>query len=800
MSSRLLTGAAIEGRRAVRGLVHSPGFSVGVVLVLGIAIAGMVTMTTVAYDLFLKPLPFPRAEQLVQVDLHSRAFGMDVGFAPPMLPEIRQEPMVTGVAAYRFEAALESEQGEDWRAGAVTPNLADVLGVHPVAGRAFAPADGEPGAPAVALIAERTWRARFAADATVIGRDLVLGDRRLRIVGVMPAAFSLPTAQTEIWYPLSFTPEELARSTSMQGISGRLVARLAPGHTARQLEDALRARRAADGRPAPGSAEAVAGLEPVVTGLREAWTAEQRQPVAIIGFASLLVFAAALFNVAGLWLARLLARSHEQAIQAALGAGGLRRLARTGFEFLLLGAAGACAALALIAPALRWLEELRVLNPGEPLAVRTGPATLVIVLLVLAASSVPVLVAAAWQQRQQRRELLTGLGGGRAAGGAGRGRRVLIVGQVALAMSVLCAMGLLLRSWGALLTEDLGFEPQDLLVARISAEHAQPHTADPAVAAALDAVRGLPGVTAVAHTSVAPFSYTYTVTAIEEPGSDGKEARVFMRRVSERYFEVIGIPVVEGRPFEPGDTGVIVDRYLADRYFPGGAVGELLRFPADPGQDNASDAEIIGVAGTAKHHRPDEEPNQGAVYLLRSAPLATATVVVSTTVPPAGLADEVRAALARVLGPERVGDIDTMERLVRLSVRDREPQLVLLGIFAAEALALAGIGLFSLLAYSARARTAEFGVRQAVGAQPADIRRHVLGDAARLLAAGLVIGLGGAWLAGRALASRLYEVSPVDPFTWLATGCVLVLVVLAAGFWPAERAARIEPTEALRHE
>jgi putative ABC transport system permease protein len=798
MASAIFTATAVEGRRAARGLVKSPGFSVGVVLVLGIAIAGMVTVATAAYELFLKPLPFPRSEQLVHVTTYSESMGFEIGFVPPMLVEIRQEPMVTELAAYHEQSTWQSEEGEGWRGAAVTHNLTGTLGVRPLLGRAFVPADAEPGAPRVALISETVWRNRFGADEKVIGRELSLQERRVRIVGVMPASFGVPASETELWQPLQYTPEELTPSDSLSFQGGHMVARLAPGYTPQQLQEALRARQAAK---RPRRVEQLMRLEYNVSDLRNAWTADQRQPLTIIGLASLLVFAAALFNVAGLWLTRLLARTHEHAIQAALGAGGLRRLARTGFEFLIIGVAGSAVALALTVPALGWLEHVGVLDPNQPLGIRTGPATVVSALLLLLAGSLPVLASAAWQQRRERRELLTALAGGSRSGGSGaRARRVLIVAQVALAMSILCALGLLLRSWQALLTEDLGFEPRNLLVARILQNGAEDsRTRDPVVAAALDAARGIPGVREVTYTNVAPFAGSESVSTIQEPGrAEGQETTVRSREVGERYFEAVGIPILHGRSFGPGDAGVIIDQYFADRYFPDGAVGEYLRLAAGP--EGLRDAQILGVAGTAKYRTPDEQPNQGTLYELEPGPRAAVSAVVSTALPPAGLADDLQAVLEEVLGSARVGDIVTMENLVRRTVQDREPQLMLLAIFAAEALALAGIGLFSLLTYSVRARTAEFGVRQTVGASPANIRHHVLGDAVRLLVPGLLAGIVGGWMAGKLVSSRLYEVSPIDPVTWAATGIVLAVVVLTAGLWPAARAARIQPTEALRHE
>jgi predicted permease len=727
--------------------------------------------------------------------------GFGVGFAPPIFAEIREEPMVLDVAAYHAPSMVQAAEGGEWRAADVTYSLADVLAIRPIVGRAFVPDDAEPAAPRVALISEAAWRNRFGSDPGVIGRELTPGGERVRVIGVMPAALSVPTPDTELWQPLKYTPEELAPSNSLSFGGDGMVARLASGITAPQLQDALRARYQDVTRTSAHHVWELMGLELNVQGLREAWTADQRAPLTIIGLASLLVLAGALFNVAGLWLTRLLGRSHEHALQAALGAGGFRRLARTCFEFLLLGAAGACVALALAPVALRWLADIGVLDTNQPLAIRTGPATAVITVVVLVASSVPVLATAAWQQRRQRHELLTDLGGGgRGAAGTGaRVRRVLIVAQVALAMSILCAMGLLLRSWHGLLTEDLGFEPRSLLVADIRAVGVEnPRQPDPRVAAALEALRGIPGVREAAHTNVAPFGGSESVNSIPEPGQAEQQTTVRTRNVGERYFETVGIPIRSGRPFEPGDTGVIVDEYFADRYFPDGAVGEFLRIDVGPGE--LRERGIVGVAATAKYRAPDEQPNQGTLYSPSADPAAIVTAVIATTVPPATLTAAVRATLETILGPDRLGRIVTMETLVRRTVRDREPQLILLSVFGVEALALAGVGLFSLLAYSVRARTAEFGVRQAVGAKPADIRRQVLADAGRMLIPGLAAGVVGAWAAGRLVANRLYEVSPVDPLTWAATALLLALVVVIAGLWPAERAARIQPTEALRHE
>ncbi|HET6630223.1 MAG TPA: ABC transporter permease [Woeseiaceae bacterium] len=807
MNSGLLAGLAIESRRAARGLVRTPGFSVGVVLVLGIATAGMVTVATAAYALFLRPLPYAHPEELAQVSIYSRTIDMDMGFSPPLLAELRELPMVADVAASHLAAPVESAGGDVWQRAMVTRNLMQVLAVSPVAGRAFVPANGEPGAAPVVLISEAAWRNRFDAAESVIGSELALDDRTVTVIGVMPATFTVPSPATEMWEPLRYTPEQLGPQNVGDFGGGRgVLVRLEPGYAAPQLEQAIAARYASDARLNSRALQQMLGLDFRARSLRDAWTAEQRQPLAIIGLASVLVLAAALFNVAGLWLTRLLGRSREQAIQAALGAGKWRRLGRTLIEFALLGVVGGCVALALAPLMLACLQKLGIASLDQPLRIETGTATVVITIIVLVLAGLPVILAAAWQQRRQGGAVAAGLGSaGRGdVSSSARTRRVLVTAQVALAMSVLCAMGLLLRSWHSLLTEDLGFEARNLLIALIQPPEGwdgETH-ADPRVAAALDELRQLPGVSGVARTNVVPFGFTESAMSVGLPGQGDSEVSVRNRMVGEHFFRTIGIPLLRGRSFEAGDAGtggVIVDELFASLYWPaGGALGKRITMTAGP--DAVRDALIIGIVGTAKYRSPDEQPDRGTVYQFDPRSLPYGTAVIAANVSPATLVEEVTRALEATLGPERIGRVVTMQSLVRHAVSDREPQLILLGLFGIETLMLAVIGLFSLLAYSVRARTAEFGVRQAVGAEARDIRRHVLADAVRLLVPGLAIGIAGACIAGYVIANRLYEVSPVDPVTWVAIGMILVLVVLAAALWPAERAARIEPTEALRHE
>lgn len=807
MSSARFAGILLESRRALRSLGRSPGFVIGTVLVLGVSIGSMATVATAAYELFLRPLPFPSSQQLVKPTGFARTMGFDVGLSPAMLVELEDDPALQGIAAFEETETVAGGQQGNWRAARMTVNLTGVMGVSPLLGRAFAEEDGKPGASPAALLTERAWRRRFGADPRIVGREVRLDDRPVRVVGVLPGHFTVPTPDAEIITPLVFDPQQTAPQSINEFIGLDVVARLEPGVTAATFLQRLEARYTGDPRLQPMIE--LAGLEFRVTPLQQAWTERHREPLFVLSAAVLMVLAAAALNLAGLWMARILGRGHEQAVQVALGARRWRVMWLEITEFLLLGAAGVFLALMLAPIGLRWLAALNVIDEELPIAVGAGPVTLAIAVGVLLLSAIPVVVGVWWQSRHQHARVSGYLASGApmARGLSARGRRFLLITQLALAMSLLSVVALLLRSWHGLLTTDLGFDPNRLLVAGIYATGLPPSQAeesDPRVAAAIERLRAIPGVEAVTHANVTPFSRSESVTSYVPPSREPEEASVRMREVGEAFFSVAGMRVLRGRDFGPedyakGSDAVIVDEHFARSNFPGtDALGERFRL-SEAGRGYRT-VTVVGVVATAKHQSPDESTDIGAVYQPRLQPAPAAMLLMSTSVPPAHLSASVRQALSRELGEKRIGNIATMEQLVRRTVRDREPQIILLGVFAVVTVSLAGIGLFALLAYTVRARTAEFGLRMAVGADRRRIRGHVLGEGLRLLVPGIVLGAGTAWLAAGLVAAQLYGIEPADPVTWLICAAFLCVVTLLAGAVPARRAARIQPTEALRYE
>ncbi len=804
----------MDFRRALRGLKRSPGFALGVILVLGVTTAGLLTVATAAYNLFLKPLPYKEAEQLVQPFGYSHRISARIGLSVPMLDELKRDEMLAGIAAYLNAESVTAEDGRSWRRARIDFDMTEVVGIAPRMGRGFVAEDAEPGAARVALLAERVWRSRFGADPDIVDQVLHVDGESVRIVGVMPEDFRLPSRDVELWQPLQFSADERAPENIGHfgsGLSG-VVARLAPGQTRAAFQDQLGARYGDDERLRP-MIEGMA-MELRVESLRDVWTESYRQPLAWLTIAVMMLSLAAVLNLTGMWAARMLARDHEQAVQAALGAGPGRCMAVIGAEFVLLGMAGLLVAVALTPLGLRLLTGLDVLDAGVPIAFSVGPATVLIAVAVLLLSAAPVVAGAWWQARWLQADLNGYLasGGPSARGGPGRTRIILIVIQVALAMSLLVGVSLLLRSWHGLINENPGFEPQNLLVARISMDPAvlqsgndYPWSPDPEVETALDHLRAVPGIDMVSHAEAVPFGRVEMITSLRVEGQDEVNTEARTRRVGKDYFRVTGTPIIQGRSFGEEDIGaensrVIVDEWFADLHFPDGdAVGSRLYLPASAGGDAL---EIIGVARTVKHTSPQEDIEIGTEYRLQARPHPGIYAVVSTSVPPHTLIGPVRDGLREVLGPERVGDdsVFTMQSLIRQTVEDREPQLILLGVFAALTLLLAAIGLYALLIYSTHARTAEFGIRMALGADAGRIRNLIFSSGLRVLIPGLLFGTIGAYFTGRLLEEHLYKVEPVDPLTWLVVAGLLSVVVLVACLWPALRAARTSPIEALRHD
>jgi putative ABC transport system permease protein len=802
----VLSRFRIEARRALRRLMRAPAFSLSVVALLAIGIGGTAAVGTAAYDLLARPLPYAEPGRLVDLGVQSRRLGFRMGLSAVLADEVHRDGQFAalGIMAETGELVLDSG---DVRTARIDHRIVDVVGMSPLVGRGFDGDDVRPGAEPVVLIGERFWRDRFGADGGAVGSSLELADGgRVRIVGVLPDDFALPDGSVSVWRPMKLGPDELDPANASSFGNLEVIARLPQGVSTEQAQQRFAARLAADERLEwlTNMLEAEFRVFP----LRERWSEGRTQGLAILGGALALLLLASLFNIAGLWMARWFGRTRELAVQVAIGGG--RGLSFVGalLEYAWLSLPAIALGLVVAWGATELLFDLGIIADAGPLTTRVGGITVAIGLGLAVIGALPVIAALAWQLRGIDRAGMRFLGGGgTATRTAGLGlRRALTIGQIAIAFSLITVFWLLFSSWNKLLEQDLGFEPQRLVLASVlstAGARGDPSvgwTGDPRVAAVAERLRALPGVTSASWSNAAPFGGNEMVASAWLDAAGEQSLPVRQRTIGPAFFETMGVDLVQGRGFESADAGtdrVIVDRLLADRHFAGDALGKTLW---RGGEDESRQVRIIGVAETVRHMSLDQPVESATLYHYGSETPGQAHLLLRTEVAPATLVDEVRETMESELGPERVGTVAVVESLVRRIVRDREPQLVLMAIFAGLTLVLVFYGLYALQSYQVAARTSELGLRMAMGASGGRVLRDVLSGALFLATPGLALGTFAGWAVAALFADRLYQTDAVAPLVWLAVAGALCLVVALAALAPGLRAVRISPMEALRDE
>ena len=808
--------AAADVRYAARRLAGAPGFTLVAALTLALGLGAATAVFSVVESVMLRPLPYPHPERLVAID-DAGADGapVDVTFGTFREVEARSRALEAVAVMRAWQPALtrasDASEPERIDGQRVSAGFFRALGVRPALGRDFEPADDRPGAPPLAMLADRLWRRRLAADPAAIGREITLDGRAFTVAGVMPRGFENVLAPgAEVWTPLQYDPA-LPRDGREWGHHLRMVGRLRPGVSA---EDAARDLAGLARRPVPEFARVPwAALERgfLVTGLRHA-VARGVRPllVAVLGAVALLL-AIACVNVTNLLLARGARRRGEFAVRAALGASGGRLVRQLLTESVMLALAGGALGLLVAQAGVRALVALA--PPGLPRvdAIRLDAATFlfalgVTTLIGLVVGAIPALHAS-------RHDPATGLSAGsrRTAGGHRRTRGALVVAETALALVLLVGAGLLLRSLGALLAVEPGFDPSRVLTMQIHTageRFAEQGARRRYFAEVLEAVRRVPGVRSAALTSQLPLSGDLEAfgAQFESAATDASENDVAALRytVTPDWFGTMRIPLRRGRLLDARDdagapVAVLINESLAARRFPGrDPIGQRLHL----GRTDLPWFTIVGVVGDVKQSSLAAGA-EDAVYVTpeqwyfedRSMSLA-----VRARGDAAGLADEVRRAVWSVDADQPVVRVATMQTLVERSAGERRFALLAFEAFALAALALAAIGLYGVLAGGVAERTRELGVRAALGASPREIVALVVRQGMTLVAAGGVIGVAAALAASGALSTLLFGVSRVDPATYAGVLALLGAVSAVACALPALRAARVDPTVALRAE
>ena len=824
----------LDIRYALRQLRKSQGFALTAILTLAFGIGANTAIFSIVEGVLLRPLPF--ANQARLVTLGDRLEGVEYGGeVPGVTPHgiriyMRDTHAFSSLGGYQATTYELSGLGTPAQinAGRLTASMFPVLGISPLMGRAFTQQEDDDSRQ-VAVLSYQTWRGRFDGDPHILGRKVLLDRKPYEIIGVMPREFEFPLVpgqlnRCELWVPMSFTQAE--RSQASAGAwAYNMVGLLKPGITPAQAQQdaapaaqeimrnfppALRSRR----------------IHPDVQRLDESTVAQARPLVRTLLLAVMVVLFIACANLAGLLLVRVIRRRREISVRLALGASGAAILRQCLIEALLLsvsgGVLGLLLASAFLRIGIRLLPETlpRVSSirlDGQVVAFSLG----LTLLTGLFCGLIPAFAAARTEVNEALKE---GGGTGSAAGGHTRLRSALVVAELAVALVMLIASGLLLRSFHKMRSVNLGFHTDHTLTASYSLPREQYSSQD-----AIDAfnltlrtrLEQLPGVQAVGMTSLLPaadveFGGTFTPEGYVPPKGEGLVI-AWIPQVTGDYFQAQGVPILRGRDFTLADRAgaplvVIVNRILAEHYWPGqDPIGKRLhRGPAEAALPWLT---VVGEIGDVKQLAADV-PTGNQFYIPSSQVKADAgsfaspgmlsgnagSIVLRGQMPPEQMAESLLKVVRSIDPNLPLTHVESMDRVVAEGQAPRRFNTVLISSFAGAAVLLALLGIYSVIAFSTALRAREMAIRLALGAPRAEVMRLVLVSGVKLGVAGCGIGAIAAIFITRLLRSLLFQVDSLDPIVLLLATVSILLLAIAASVIPARRAASVEPLQALRTE
>ncbi len=815
-----MDGMARDIRTAVRGLIRRPFFTALAGITLAVGIGANTAIFSVVDGVLLNPLPFPHSERLVSYNHEAPGLGINV----PLIPHSEASYLYYSEHARSIEALTVFTEtnvnlvgdGDPQRISAMyaTHEYFTVLQRQPLVGRAFVEGDDVHGAEPVVILSEGLWQRRYGRDPSVLGQLLDIDGVMRRVVGVMPSGVSILSEEAWLAMQIDRTAAE-AGSFSYIG-----AARLAEGATVEMADTEMHELllRFAESSPDqfPEGALEEAGLDSDVKLLKEVFVEDIRPVLWVLLGTVGIVLLVACANVANLFLVRAEGRMREQAVRTAMGASRADMVRQYLTESVTLAAGAGLLGLALGSSGVRGLLTMVPAELPQALDIGIDGSVLLFTAVISLVSGLlfGVVPTLGYGRRDLSLELKDGNRSSTGGRSQLRARSVLVVAQVALALVLLVGSGLMLRSFHALRSVDPGFDTEGLLSFQVglpSAEYGSPERTIDFHRQLEERLAAIPGAELVGAINGLPLTGAKSASPMEPAdrpfGEDELAPIVEHRRVTPGYFATMSIPIVEGRSLEWSDQateflGVVVSQALARALWPGESpIGRGIR---RAGGEQAW--EIVGVAGDVRFDGIEDDPlpmlYEPLVRGTAEAPdLATSMdVVVKLSGDPLAAVQPAREAV-RSIDP-RIPIIlpRTVESIVSDSMQATSFTVLLLGIAAGIALLLGTVGIYGVIAYVVSRRTAEIGVRMALGAPASLVLRRVVGQGAVLIGIGLGVGLIGSWALSRALASLLYGVTATDPLTFAGTAVILATVSLAATYLPARRAARIDPVEALRTE
>jgi putative ABC transport system permease protein len=766
-----------------------PGFTVVAVITLALGIGANTAIFSVINSVLLAPLPYEESERLVGVwERQVISNGNQQPVALPNLDDWKEQNQVFEELAITRGATFNLTQGgetERVTGARVSSNLYSLLRVKPILGRAFSEAEGKPGAEPVALISYGLWQRRYAADSQLVGRSLQLDGLPCTVVGVLPRGLSYPTPETDLVIPFIPQKRESQRANHFVRVIGRL--RQGVSLSQASIEMDTIAARLEQQYPDTNT-----GWRVQLLPLQEQLVGNIRPALLVLLGAVGCVLLIACANVANLLLSRAVGRQMELAVRTALGASRWQLIRQLLTESILLSLCGGLFGLLLAVWAVPVLTRLSSgsIPRGEEISMslRVLSFTLLISLL----TGIIFGLIPAWQSSSKK--LTASLREGRRGSTGGllhkRVLSLLVITEVALALVLLVCAGLMIRSFASVRQVSPGFDPRGVLTAGIGlspikyAELQQQSTFYQTLLAKLEALPGVVSVAGVSRLPVVAVISSSAFTIKGRPVQTGHEPDANYRVISPRYFQTMGIPFVQGRDFNVRDTkdtpdAVIVNKVLAERFWPGqDPLGQYIQLAAETTRWR----EVVGVVGNEKLSGLDAEIGP-AVYVpltQNTFPNAIRSIflVVRAEGDSKALAPAIQKELRSMDQEQALFQVRPLEEVISNSLSQRRFNSLLLVIFGALAGLMAAVGIYGVIAYSVTQRTNEIGIRLALGAQPLDVLKMILGQGIKLTLIGVAIGLVAAFALTRILSSLLYGVSATDPLTFV--GVPLLLTVVAA--------------------
>ncbi|MFL6277889.1 MAG: ABC transporter permease [Blastocatellia bacterium] len=800
----------------LRMMRRSPGFTAVAVLTLGLGIGANTAIFSVVNAVLLRPLPYKDPARLLLVQESLPKLGWNYGgiAAAETLDYMAGNESFSEMAAYTTLNFNLTGQGEARRvqAARVSPSLFPLLGVSPMLGRAFAPDEDKPGTNVI-ILGGAFWRRAFGGDAKVIGQVVKLDEKPYTIIGVMPERVQFPyidatfAEPVELWLPLALSDEE--RASRANNLQYGLIGRLQPGVTLAQAQANMEAVAARFQQQHPDIYEGDVEIVASVVGLEQQAVKTVRPFLVMLLVATGLVLLIACANVANLLLARAAARRKEIAIRSALGAGTLRIVRQLLAESLSLAACGGALGLLLAV----WAVDLILkFGPDDvPRLAEAGPDWRVFGFTVLVTLATGVLFGLAPALQSARLDLTAAIkdaGRGSSAGEGARLRSLLVMAETAVALILLVGAALLINSFVRLLGVPPGFNPEGVVVARTElpqARYPEPERGKTVYKEVMERLAALPGVQAVGVASTLPLSDDWQIGFRPEGSSENAVYTTHSSWVSNDYFRAMGIALLKGRTFSDDDRAdatpvIVVNEAMARRFWPDQEViGKRIRWG---GWNRNGWLTIVGVVGDVKVSglEADDQPSVYMPTFQIPRLRRNAVFIVRTAGDPASLLAAVRRKINEVDADLPVYDLRTMNQIIAGSVAQRRFSMLLLVVFAVVAWLLAAVGLYGVVAYAVTQRTQEIGIRMALGAQPRDIAKLVIGQSLILTSVGVIGGLAASFALTRFMSSLLFGISATDPLTFTLIPLLLATVSAAACYLPARRATKVDPMVALRYE